>query len=223
MDKLAAIRMAVPDDARGILAVYAPYILDSAVTFEYEVPSLDRFKERIAEIVSDMPYVVCEVDGEITGYAYASHYRSHAAYQWDCELSVYVKEDSHRGGIGRRLYEILFSILKEMNYENAYSCITTPNPQSVKFHEAMGFAKCAYFEHCGFKHGKWYDVTWMERRLQENIKENDYRREPGKIKKVSEIPAKFMEDLFAAYENDLETSLQNDLSICESFLGLLGL
>jgi len=222
MDKLVSIRLATPEDAKGILDIYAPYILDSSVTFEYDVPGVQEFKERIAEIIKDMPYIVCVIDCEIAGYAYASHYRSRAAYQWDCELSVYVREDSQRGGIGRRLYEMLFAILKEMNYEHAYACITTPNPQSIKFHEAMGFEKCALFEKCGFKQGRWYDVTWMDHRLREQT-EGDYRREPGTIKNVSDISADFIKNLFAAYENELETALQNDIMVCESFLGLLGL
>lgn len=223
MDKLVTIRMAVPEDAKGILDVYAPYILDSSVTFEYEVPGIKEFQDRIAGITKDMPYIVCVIDGEIAGYAYASHYRSRAAYQWDCELSVYVREDSQRGGIGRRLYEMLFTILKEMNYEHAYACITTPNPQSIRFHEAMGFVKNALFEQCGFKQGRWYDVTWMDYRLTGPAKEGDYRREPEEIRSISEVDPDFIENLFSTYENELETALQDDIMKFESFLGLLGL
>ena len=223
MDKLVSIRLASPEDAKGILDIYAPYILDSNVTFEYDVPGVREFEERIVGITKDMPYIVCMIDEEIAGYAYASHYRSRAAYQWDCELSIYVREDSQRGGIGRRLYEMLFAILKEMHYEHAYACISTPNPQSVKFHEAMGFTICALFERCGYKDGRWYDVTWMDHRLQEAAKEGDYRKVPDAVCPITAIDKDFLENLFAAYENELETALQNDIMVCESFLGLLGL
>jgi len=223
MKKLVSIRMADTEDARGILDVYTPYILDSSVTFEYTVPSIGEFSERISNITKDMPYIVVSIDDEVAGYAYAAHYRGRAAYRWDCELSVYVREDSQRAGIGRMLYEMLFVILKEMNYVHAYACITTPNPQSIRFHEAMGFVKNALFEQCGYKFDRWYDVTWMDYRLMDAPLEQSYRIEPKPVRSVKDIPEDFIEKLFAEYENKLETSLQNDIMICKSFLGILGL
>ncbi|WNV56585.1 GNAT family N-acetyltransferase [Oscillospiraceae bacterium NTUH-002-81] len=95
--------------------------------------------------LSHMPYLVCEIDGKIVGYAYASLYRSRAAYDWDCELSVYLEEDYHRGGIGKMLYRLLFALLEQMHYRHAYACITSPNPESIDFHAAMGFQHVAFF------------------------------------------------------------------------------
>ncbi len=225
MEQLIRIRMAEPGDAKEILKVYAPYIRETAVTFEYTVPTEQEFAGRIRDILRDMPYVVCEIDGKTAGYAYASHYRSRAAYQWDCELSIYIDEDYHRGGVGRILYGLLFELLAEMNYVHAYACITTPNDASIGFHESLGFETCARFEQCGYKKGCWYDVTWMDRRLSAGPKvpPGEPGSVPGRVQSIRELPADFIANLFHKYENQLETALQNDIMICKNFLGLLDL
>ena len=220
MDKLVSIRMARPSDAEKILEIYAPYVRESSATFEYTVPSVGEFEERIRKISADMPYILCEIDGELMGYAYASHYRSRAAYQWDCELSIYIREDAKRGGIGKLLYDILLTLLREMNYVHAYACITTPNDASIGFHESMGFVKNAYFEQCGFKNGRWYDITWMDFRLNNVAGDCAGGAPPCKVRSIKDLPEDYVRDLFSDFEERLERALQNDIMIFESFLGL---
>ena len=220
MKKLVTIRMAGPSDAEQILDIYAPYVQQSSATFEYTVPSVGEFEQRIRNTLTDLPYILCEIDGELQGYAYASHYRSRAAYQWDCELSIYIREDSLRAGIGKLLYEILLKLLAEMNYVHAYACITTPNDASIAFHKAMGFVQNAYFEQCGFKNGRWYDITWMDYRLNDEVAACSLGAPPKPVKSIRELSEQWILELFSDYENRLETSLQNDIMIFNSFLGI---
>lgn len=158
-------RLAKKEDVEEILAVYAPYILHTPITFEYTVPTLQEFSRRIEGISCDYPYFVCEMEGEIIGYAYASAYHERAAYQWDADLSIYLKQNITGKGIGRLMLDTLIALLKLQNIRNVYSCITHPNIPSEHLHETMGFRKCATFHHSGFKHGKWYDTLWYEKQI----------------------------------------------------------
>lgn len=165
------IREASLKDASRILEIYKPYITDTTITFEYEVPSLSEFEARIQRIQERFPYLVCELDGEIVGYAYADTYMIRAAYDWCAELSVYVDRDRRGAGVGRALYEALFRLLKEMHIINLYAVITEENDKSVAFHKKLGFETFAVYKNSGYKHGKWLDVIWMELCLSEH-KEN---------------------------------------------------
>ena len=148
------IRLATKQDAASILAIYAEYVLHDSATFEYEVPSLTEFEQRMEVIQQVYPYLVYEEEGNILGYAYAHRYKERAAYQWDVELSVYVNKDVHGKGIGSMLYEVLFILLKKQQVHHAYACITSPNPKSERMHERLGF-----------KFEKWLDVVWMDKEL----------------------------------------------------------
>ncbi len=163
------IRPATPSDAAAMLSIYAPFILNSAVTFETEVPDTEAFADRIRIGIDRFPWLVSEENGSITGYCYAASYRERAAYRWGCEVSIYIREN-HRGtGLAHQLYGRLFEILKRLNLLNAYAIITVPNPQSTGFHRKMGFRETGLFKKAGYKHGQWHDVLWMEKNLSEHI------------------------------------------------------
>ena len=156
---VARLRLAVVRDAAAMLAIYAPIVSDTIISFELEPPSLAEMERRIASAESQWPWLVCERAGELIGYAYASQHRVRAAYQWSADTSVYVRADARRGGIARALYASLFEILALQGYYNAYAGITLPNPASVGFHEAMGFTLVGVPQ-VGYKLGAWHDVGW---------------------------------------------------------------
>ena len=174
-------RFATEKDAEEILNIYKPYIENTTITFEYEVPTVEEFRERIRETLKEYPYIVCVYDGKIIGYAYAHRIWSRAAYQWDAELSVYTDGNYAGNGIGKKLYKILIEILKLQNIVNVYALVTYPNENSEKLHNYFGFKKVAFFENSGYKFGKWVGVTWFEKVISE------YPKNPKPIKKVSEI------------------------------------
>ena len=163
-----SLRFVRPDDkedAAAILAIYAPFVLDTPVTFECEAPSLDAFTRRIQNIALAYPYLVCERGGVIMAYAYASRHMERAAYGWDVQTSVYAAPDARGSGMARSLYGALFDLLTLCGYCNAYAIITLPNPRSVRFHEQAGFASAGIHHHTGYKAGAWHDVIWMEKTL----------------------------------------------------------
>lgn len=159
------IRMAVPEDAAALLAIYAPYVTDTAITFEYAVPSLEEFTNRLTSILEKYPYLVAEQEGRILGYAYASTFKGRAAYDWSVETSIYIDMEYRGGGIGTALYEALETMLIKQNILNSYACIAYPNPESIRFHETLGYRTIGHFTKCGFKLGTWYDMIWMEKML----------------------------------------------------------
>lgn len=162
-----SIRPAVSTDAEAILKIYAPYITDTVITFETEIPSLEAFTERVAAIQSHYPYLVCELDGTVVGYAYASKHRERAAYRYSVDVSIYVDMNFRHQGIGRALYTHLFEELKQYPYYTAFACITLPNEASVGLHKAFGFQDAGIFHKDGYKAGKWLDVIWMEKSLRQ--------------------------------------------------------
>lgn len=165
------IRLTQPQDAKAILAIYSPYITDTSLTFESEVPSIADFAERITSYLSNWPWLVAETDGKIAGYAYGSKYRERAGYQWCVECSIYMHDDFQGKGIARILYTTLFEILKEQGYRNVYAVINTPNDRSVQFHESCGFKWFANYEQVGYKLGKWKTVGWWRLILNDFIDE----------------------------------------------------
>ena len=160
------IRPARLADARGILDLYEPYVLETNITFETMLPNLDEMEHRIQEY-SKLGFLVCEQAGIIIGYAYASKHRERAAYQWCCEVSVYVHENHHGQQIASKLYSDLIAILRSCGYVNAYAVITLPNSKSVKFHESMGFQPVGIYKSIGFKLGQWCDVGWWGLKIYE--------------------------------------------------------
>lgn len=162
------IRMATARDAGELLAIYKPYVEKTAITFEYQVPDIEDFRHRIVRTLERYPYLTALYQGQIAGYAYASPFKSRAAYDWSVETSIYVDETLHGHGIGKGLYLALEDILKQQNILNLNACIAYPNPESIAFHQAMGYRMAAHFIKCGYKLGKWYDMVWMEKHLGEH-------------------------------------------------------
>lgn len=159
------IRIACPEDAPELVRIYAPYVENTAITFEYTVPSGDEFENRIRHTLEKYPYLVAEEDGCLMGYAYVSPFKSRAAYDWSVETSIYIRQDCKRRGIGQALYNALEEILRRQHICNLCACISYPNPDSIAFHEAFGYHTVAHFHASGYKHGSWYDMVWMEKLL----------------------------------------------------------
>jgi L-amino acid N-acyltransferase YncA len=165
----STIRLATEADSTQIGAIYRPIVESTAVTFEIDPPNPEEIHRRIGETLPCYPWLVCDVNGVIAGYAYATRHRVRAAYQWSVETSVYVHPDFRRYGIGRGLYASLFGILKVQGYFNAYAGITLPNPASVALHECVGFQSLGVYRHVGYKLGAWHDVGWWQLAIRERV------------------------------------------------------
>lgn len=164
---MPTIRFANPDDAAAIAEIYAPYVRDTAISFETEVPEAGEMRERIEQTLRKYPWLVYENEaGEILGYAYAGSFRSRCAYSWTVESSVYVRQGSHGHGIGKALYRELLDALKRQGAVNVIGAIGLPNETSVRLHESVGFVKVAHLKDIGFKLGRWWDVGYWELQLQ---------------------------------------------------------
>jgi phosphinothricin acetyltransferase len=163
----ATIRLAERRDVPGILEIYTPFILNTAVTFEEIVPDEESFWKRIQEIMTELPFLVCEIDRRIAGYAYASAYRSRASYRWSKEVSVYVHPDFHRKRVANALYTSLHELVRFQGIANLLAIITMPNESSVAFHEHFGYVKCGEFSKVGYKLNEWQNVGWFELFLQD--------------------------------------------------------
>lgn len=163
------IRFAELEDIKSIYDLYTPYILNSAVSFETEVPEFDDFKKRIQGIMEHYPVLVFEDNsGEVKGYSYFSKYRERKAYQWCVESSIYISNEYFGTEVGVKLYSTLIDLAVEGGYTRMYGVIALPNERSEKFHQKLGFKKFAIFEKTGFKHGKWWDVVWYEKVLDDS-------------------------------------------------------
>jgi L-amino acid N-acyltransferase YncA len=156
--------MATPDDAAAVRAIYAPFVETTAVTFEAEVPPVAEMAERIRTTIPRFPWLVAERDA-VVGYAYASTWRSRAAYRWAIETTVYLRDDARGQGVGRALYGPLLACLRLQGYRLAIAGITLPNPESVGLHEVFGFHPVAVYRACGHKLGSWHDVGMWELEL----------------------------------------------------------
>ena len=197
----AGIRFADPArDAAGILAVYAPYIRKTAVTFETEVPAPDAFTARVAGICADFPYLVLEVDGELAGYAYAHRQAERAAYAWNAELSIYLAGNRRGRGVGAPLYRLLESLLAMQGYVNLYGVITASNAGSIRLHEKLGYRQTGLHEKTGWKFGQWHDVAWLHKRVREG--------EPGTILPLSALDPAQVEREIAAAQREIEEKLK---------------
>jgi len=167
------IRLAAEADAEELLSIYAPYVEGTAISFEYEVPSLEEFRSRIRHTLERFPYLAAGDGRGIAGYAYVSSFKERAAYSWSVETSIYVRRDSRRRGVGRRLYQALEAALAAQGVLNLNACIAYPpaeddpylNRDSVAFHERMGYRLVGQFHQCACKFGRWYDMVWMEKAI----------------------------------------------------------
>ena len=175
------IRFANPGDAGAILGIYAPYIEKTAITFEYDVPSLPEFSERIAKIQEKYPWIVYEEDGKILGYAYGSPEFTRAAYQWTVETSVYLAKEARGRGIGTSLCKKIFDILKKQNFCICYVLINDDNEASIKMHEKFGFRTVGIRKNCGYKFEKWHSIIILEKQL------NDFSVPPKDIIPIGEL------------------------------------
>lgn len=163
----ARLRFALPSDAESVLNIYAPFVRDTAVTFEYEVPSLSSYTERMERIMTAYPFILCEIGGRVAGYAYASRHRERAAYLWAVESSVYIDPAFQGQGLGKRLYGALFEVLRRQGFLLVYAVVTLPNPMSERLHASLGFSEIGVHRCAGYKLGSWHDVKWFEYFLSE--------------------------------------------------------
>lgn len=162
------LRLATPDDASAVQAIYRPYVETTAVSFETEAPTVPEMARRIDKALSRWSWVVAEEDGRVLGYAYAGAFAERAAYGWSVTCSVYVGERAQRRGVGRRLYEDLFARLAGRGFCRALAGIALPNEGSVGLHTAMGFTPVGVYHRVGWKFGRWHDVGWFERVLRDD-------------------------------------------------------
>ncbi|MCE2504751.1 MAG: N-acetyltransferase [Chlorobi bacterium] len=169
-NKSLHVRLAVPDDAEQMLAIYAPVVENTGISFEELSLDVLSFRKRIEEIIETYPWLVAEVNGKVAGYAYATPHRSRAAYAWSAEVSIYIAVEHRSQGVGTALYHHLFLLMQQLGYRNLYAIITLPNQASIRLHERFGFCKIGLHSHAGYKLGKWHDVLWMERDLFEEDK-----------------------------------------------------
>lgn len=160
-----SIRPANLQDLPRILEIYGPYVKNTAISFEYTVPTLEAFTQRFLGITAQFPWLVWEEDGTVLGYAYGSLPFERAAYQWSAECSIYLCPEVWGKGIGKKLYAALEQLLQKQGYRKVYAIITTANEPSVAFHQAVGFRHTATMPDCGYKFGKWYGTIWMEKDL----------------------------------------------------------
>ena len=175
------IRLAKRSDAAALLAIYAPYVENTAITFDYEVPTIEDFANRIEKTLGKYPYLVAEEDGVVLGYAYASTYYARAAYDWAVELSVYVSQDARGKGVGSKLYDELEGLLDQMGYMHFLACISLPNEDSLAFHAKRGYQQVAHFPKIGYKFERWHDIVWLQKSLE---------KQAGSIKLLTEMEHK---------------------------------
>ena len=169
------IRSANEDDAARLLDIYAYYVENTAVSFEFDVPTLEEFEGRIRKTLVKYPYLVVEEAGEIQGYAYAGPFKPRAAYDHSCEVSIYVDRSARGRGYGRALYEELEKRLKAAGILNLYACIASPiqedeylTEDSERFHAHLGFVRVGEFHKCGYKFDRWCNIIWMEKIIGEH-------------------------------------------------------
>ncbi len=175
------IRLATPEDSEALLDIYAPFVKNTVITFEYEAPTQDEFSSRITDISRKYPWLVCEMGGRIVGYAYASKFSERAAYDWSVDASVYVHPDFHGKKIGTALYGCLFELLKLQGFYNVYAVITGANQGSLNFHQSLGFRPEGLYPHVGYKFNQWQDVQWLALTIK------DHREPPQKPRSIHDI------------------------------------
>ena len=169
------IRSVTTEDAEALLNIYSYYVENTAITFEYDVPTLEEFRQRISNTLKKYPYLAAEKEGQILGYAYAGVFKDRAAYDWSAETTIYLAQDAVKCGVGRMLYEALEKEMKERGFLNLYACIGYPieedeylTKNSAEFHEHLGYEYVGRFHKCGYKFGRWYDMVWMEKMIGEH-------------------------------------------------------
>lgn len=171
-------------DAAACAEIYAPFVRETAISFEDEPPDTAEFAQRIAQTSRSYPWLVAENDGRVVGYAYASAHRTRAAYRWAADVAVYVASDQRRRGVGRALYEALLGLLAEQRVRIACAGIALPNRASVALHEALGFQHVGVYRRIGWKAGAWHDVGWWQ--LELLAPDGEAPAEPGPPARLDE-------------------------------------
>ena len=169
------IRPASVSDAGALLQIYRYYVQHTAITFEYEVPSVEEFRSRISHTLERYPYLAAVQGDTILGYAYAGPLKARAAYDWSVETTIYLARNAQKRGIGRMLYQALENELRRMGIHNLYACIAYPQTEdeyltknSAQFHAHLGYTTVGTFHSCGYKFDRWYDMVWMEKLIGEH-------------------------------------------------------
>ncbi len=186
------IRMAQTADAEALVAIYGQYI-DTPITFEYQLPAVDEFATRIADILVEYPYLVAEEQGRLLGYAYAHRQMAREAYQWNAELSVYLDQNAISQGIGTKLYQALEEILKLQGVRTVYGGVTIPNEKSQRLHLGRGFKSLGVYHNTGYKCGSWHDVEWFEKQLL------PYDAEPQPVRPITVVAAESISEILTRY------------------------
>ena len=184
----SVIRPVTVADAPALLAIYAYYVKNTGVTFEYEPPTLREFEQRISSTLPRYPYLCIEHGGEILGFSFAHAFRERPAYDYSVETTIYIRHDVRGEGLGRMIYTALEQTLKSMGVTNLYACVGYADTEdeyltnaSPRFHERMGYRTVGKFFHCGYKFGRWYSMIWMEKII------GDYPPSPAPLKSYADI------------------------------------
>jgi len=181
MQKYLEIRLIREADVTAVWNIYNYYVENTIISFEYEKPGLEEYAQRISINTEKYPWLVCLCDNKVIGFAYGTTHRYRTAYQWSPESTIYLHPDFHTKGIGRILYETLFSLLKVQGYYNVFAGVALPNEKSVSFHQALGFEDIGVFKKVGYKHGNWHDTHWFQLNL------NEYDLNPPEPKNLEEV------------------------------------
>ena len=190
-----SIRFATEADLPRILAIYAPFVENTAVSFEYTVPTMEAFTARFQAITAQYPWLVWEEDGQVLGYAYGSAPFERAAFSWCCESSIYLDPVCHGRGIGKKLQLALEHLMRLQGYQLLYALVTTDNPPSIAFHKALGFSHLATFPGCGWKLGAWHGIVWLEKRLNAVENVSNFPSPISRIVDSDQKLASILEDL----------------------------
>jgi L-amino acid N-acyltransferase YncA len=170
---MGRVRMAKPVDGGAIAAIYRPYVEDTSISFEDIPPTGMEMANRIVTTLTTCPFLVIEEDGRVLGYAYAGPHRARPAYRWSVDVTVYAAPQVHRRGLGRALYSELLDRLTRQGFHAAFAGIALPNDKSVGLHEALGFKHLGTYQEVGFKFGRWHDVGWWRRSLNDGLPDGD--------------------------------------------------
>ena len=180
------LRFAAPEDVSALLSIYERYI-STPITFEYTLPSLEEFARRVASVQTFYPYLVAEENGELLGYAYAHRIAERAAYHWGAELSIYLRPDAVRRGLGKQLYQSLIALLRLQGVRTVYGLGASPNPASEGLHRSLGFHRMGVQRNAGYKNGRWVDLIWFEQSIA------PYVHQPGPVLPVGQLAPKDIE------------------------------
>lgn len=204
MERKFTLRLATVEDAPQILEIYTPYVRDTEISFEEEVPSREEFQARIGAVTAVYPYVVCENRGKICGFAYATRHRERVAYRFNVETSIYIAPECHGLHMGKALYLALFQLLRELGYYNAYAGIALHNPKSEGLHKSVGFSSMGIAHATGYKHGRWLDVVWLEKELQ------PHAAPPEEPRRISALDKEALNRVLQKYEMLISAGASSD-------------